>query len=319
MIGSGLHKHVLKNQRCPLSDWETLLRATAGRAGLKFGPCGTSSLPLLWEQLVLEGVRSGLRGVSGRRVKRSRQAHEVEFHLRRLVVDVLEDCAAIHRDVFANHETVVALSAFVRHQHVHIIDFNFDNLLLAALSTELQPRRGRISVSRGFPGRDGDLHNLITHWPVSEVESSAVWKPHGCVSAPESLRLGVRDYGLQPAAYEWAFNEYKAASDGRPRRMRRNRVCDTWIAKMMVSECRIIGLGLSAQEWGLQWLFLQRARNRARHRTRPPAVALASTSWPSALDVETHLLRSWDDAWEAACSGRPLSQPSGPTLGLEPS
>lgn len=264
MIGSGLHKHVLKNQRCPLSNWETLLRATAERAGVMFGAWQITSLPVLWEHMVLEGVQHGLRGLNGERIKRSLQPNQVETQLRRWVVKVLSECAEIHRAEFSRHPIVGALSNSMRGREVHIIDLNFDDLPLTALKTERKEPTGRALPKRGYPGRKADLDSLFAHWRVRQFSRSCIWKPHGCVRKPESLRLGLRDYGLQSSVYAWAFDEYKKASRGNPDAKQGQGVMDNWIAKMMELECRIIGVGLSAEEWGLQWLFMQRARNLAR-------------------------------------------------------
>jgi hypothetical protein len=302
MIGSGLHKHVLKNQRCPLSDWGTLLRATAERAGVTFAPWHTTSLPVLWEQMVLEGVKHGLRGVNGKSVKRSLQPNEVETQLRRWVVKVLSECAAVHRADFARHPIVAALSNSMRSREVHIIDLNFDDLLLTALKTERKQPTGRALPKRGYPGRKADLHNLFAHWCVPQFGRSCIWKPHGCVGKPASLRLGLRDYGLQSSVYAWAFDEYKEASRGDRDTRRGQRVMDTWIAKMMELECRIIGVGLSAEEWGLHWLFMQRARNLARKTRSAPATTLVESAGTMPIGVQVQVLPNWDDCWRAVAA-----------------
>jgi hypothetical protein len=303
MIGSGMHKHVLKNHRCPLSDWETLLRATAERAGVMFGPWHATSLPVLWEQLVLEGVTRGIRGMNGKRVARSLRPNQVEHHLRRWVVKVLRECAAIHEAEFARHPIVAALSNFVRHREVHIIDLNFDDLLLTALKTERKEPTGRALLRHRYPGRVADRHNLFIHWRGPQFNRSCIWKPHGCVGQPESLRLGLRDYGLQSSVYAWAFDEYKAASKGDRDAKRGQRVMDTWIAKMMELECRIIGVGLSADEWGLQWLFMQRARNLSRRARSAPTTTLVESAGIMPIGVQVRVLPSWDDCWRAVAAG----------------
>jgi hypothetical protein len=303
MIGSGLHKHVLKNQRCPLSDWETLLRATAARAGLKLVQAEVQSLPEVWEQLILKGVKHGLRVPKSKSGRRSLAPHQVERHLRKLVAQVLRDCADTYRETYISHPVIQDLLDFVRTRVVHVVDLNFDDLLIGVLDRQTaKPTSGGIA-SRKSRVRKWDRLNLLNRWRLPCSDGSAIWKPHGHVGAPESLRLGLRDYGLHATGYAWAFDQYKAALDRRPVGTQRAPCTETWVAKIMEHECRVIGLGLSAEEWGLRWLFVQRERNLIRRRRPAPATLLTIADQVAPIGVQVEYLPTWEACWREIIEG----------------
>lgn len=123
---------------------------------------------------------------------------------------------------------------------------------------------------------------------------ATVWHPHGTILQKDSLRLGLRDYGFQPTLFAGAFECYKAwekevlgstvAKQPRTEKEyltllekaqvmdgellsaghKKIKLHDNWVTCFMLYDVIIIGAGLSADEFGLRWLLVQRHRNFAR-------------------------------------------------------
>ena len=102
--------------------------------------------------------------------------------------------------------------------------------------------------------------------------------------------------------YAWAFSQYKESSRKKSDRVPGRRTDSTWIARMMEHECRVIGLGLGPDEWGLQWLFVQRARNLANRRGATRAVMYVEGVKHLPLGAQTQALSSWDECWQSVVS-----------------
>lgn len=300
LVGSGLHKHVLQCPSCPLSDWRSLLAATAARAEIPVDGTFHRPLPTVWEHMVLEASARGYKADDRRRVRKGQAAAVVERGLRRVAAKIIRECSDSHRHVYTNHPDLSGLGSLVATRETHIVDFNFDDILFELLGCG--PRRRQIpkvpSVPSGSGIRRADYEQMLRHWQLADGNESALWKPHGFVKNPSSLRLGVRDYGFQPVAYKLAFDQYKGDSKSSKSR---SPFQSTWVRKLMEGECRIIGLGLSEGEWGLHWLLTQRARNRARDKKgRPGAIAIVATGWHTPPDVELAVSGNWSDAWRNA-------------------
>lgn len=199
-----------------------------------------------------------------------------------------------------NHPDLTGLGPLVAARETHIVDFNFDDILFKFLGCGLRGVQSPTapSVPRGCGIRSADYGQMLWRCRLPDGAGSMLWKPHGFVNRPSSLRLGVRDYGFQPVAFKLAFDRYKQAS--KPGTSR-DRLQPTWVSKLMESECRIIGLGLSQGEWGLHWLLTQRARNRVRNKKgRPGAMAMIAHESGVPSDVRLELSGCWSDAWRTA-------------------
>ncbi len=71
------------------------------------------------------------------------------------------------------------------------------------------------------------------------------------------------------------------------------------MTRVLTFDCTMIGLSLSTSEWGLYWLFVQRARNYARRGQRPAAehcIVCDSRALPGVTHRVSH---SWSAAWES--------------------
>jgi hypothetical protein len=126
--------------------------------------------------------------------------------------------------------------------------------------------------------------------------------------------MGMRDYGFQPAMAAFAFSEVKAAEARWKRRAPRGprsvieqgvkdldlpsapkTWANNWMTRVLACECWMIGLSVSDAEWGLHWVFNQRARNYAR-RDGPTAVMMGVPH----DGVPAWVKRKWYDSWDAA-------------------
>lgn len=114
------------------------------------------------------------------------------------------------------------------------------------------------------------------------------------------MRLGVRDFALQGACYRWAFGLHKAAE--RTRREEERLRSETWVSKVLRYECRAIGLGLGRDEWGLHWLLVQRARDRAGKKPKRPFTSFYEAGRPVPIGVDGSGHSSWEVAIRSALS-----------------
>lgn len=157
---------------------------------------------------------------------------------------------------------------------------------------------------------------------------SRIWYPHGDSKRADTIKLGVRRYGLYIRHLEEVRARYMREMDrlARPARGRRVKAKrgspeawdravrewpgNSWACVFMSAPLLFIGCSLSADEWPLWWLLHQRARNMERlggtaRRTRPQTLVLAvGTRLPSHLqgrpaNVETLLFPNYPALWAA--------------------
>jgi hypothetical protein len=304
-VGSGVHREIIGSgwERSPLASWETLLSTTAQRAGLPMGVACHKSLTAAWETMVLCGLCNGYKNATGSFVRPRRDAAAtVDRALRKICSDVIEAAGICLRERYKTSAAIQSLSAIVAHREVHLVDLNFDMLICGALGVEGMPDGGDAPKSRNSGITNLEHEALFRNWQIPGSRGSRVWKPHGWVRKPDTLRLGLRDFGLQGAGYRWAFGLHKAEQKGSARS--RPRISNTWIAKVMRCECRAIGLGLGPDEWGLHWLLTQRARERARKKPSLPFTVYRSSSKPLPIGVDCSEHPTWAGAIQAALEDR---------------
>jgi hypothetical protein len=226
-------------------------------------------------------------------------------------------------DALGDGSPLAAIHRLMRAGPLHIIDFNHDSTLLAMLGVSPQSEIKRIPIkverigSRGAAVvRTDDLVSLYRRFPVGGDLRTWIWKPHGVCSEPNSIRMGLRDYGLQPVLVKYAFENYKCAERTWVQGARnvRQRISsavlrldqtsgaakleDTWVTRLLAFPCTMIGLSLSPAEWGLYWLFAQRARNYLRRGKAPQAQLVAAGGNELPAGVEQCSFKSWNAAWE---------------------
>ena len=304
LLGSGIHREILGPQwQCsPLASWEELLRETARRARIPLSLVVGDSLTASWETMVLEGMTNGFRDERQTQIRPFRcAAAEVDLALRRVCSQVIGDHSADRARHYKNHWVTQCLSKLCQSRQVHLVDFNFDTLIGNSVGMAADS-----PVSIGKPPRSSGLTTeehaaLCRSWPLPGPHSSRVRKPHGWFRRPRTLRLGVRDFGLQGAGYRWAFGHHKAAE--RNHAANKSIHSETWVARVLRYECRAIGLGLGRDEWGLHWLLVQRARDRAGKKPERPFTSYNEIRGAMPIGVGHSGHPSWEAAIRAAFSG----------------
>ena len=287
----------------PLVSWRCLLEQVAKSESL---PCDAylyDSLPLLWEALVTAAVRK----------RRRHAAYTEERRLRTRVVAILKAEAEGCCHAYDRNNWLRDFARALTVRPTHIIDLNFDSLLLKALGCSSRARSPAKGWIRPRNLRVKDARNMTRRWdqPGGNI---TLWKPHGWVGDPSSIRLGTRDYGFQPAAYSLGFQRFKEAERRSSARLdkafgpcrsppRRDGRADTWITRFMAFETSMIGVGMTSDEWALRWLCVQRDRNGARHAVRPIRCHLYS-QFPAIPGVAAVSHGTWERAWQAAVDGR---------------
>jgi len=311
VIGTGFHRQVLGNCENILTSWHALLEAVAKKKELPHSCQNEKNPTHFWELLVEEFINKKNQQVA---------AAKAEKMLKKTAAELLQDEATScpRPDNLAE-----SLNGF----HGYILNLNFDHVLDEMLGAEFE----KFSATTRFP-KLGSLsasmrHNLFAR-SVDKAPSRkpvTIWHPHGSIKSPETMRLGLRDYGLLPSAINTAFQTFKEwerevckgddkkpmtdaqygmalealealdknPSDTRPRH-------DHWVTRFMLSDITIIGAGLQDSEIGLHWLLCQRQRNfnRIDATHRPETKYLTVDTRPCEF-FTTRKFPDWKAAWKS--------------------
>lgn len=324
IIGSGFHRHVLSGLPHPLCDWSRLLQQLANSTGCSLEQDDYSEPTQAWEKLVSQVAA---------RSKSKIQAKDAERELKEALCRLLRESVDGSRAVYDSHPLTGDVAAFLGRGGGHLVSLNFDQLAYAphaAPSWRVPSRSGK--KRKGDFGRKADYASLYRRVMLSNpgAAPSMIWHPHGCLTSPQTLRLGYRDYGFLPAAYHHAFNQFKCWErkilDKRSRRSgseayadicralseldknphdASDRAADTWVTRFMLLPVEVIGAEISTHEVGLRWLFVQRHRNLQQY--APDSVPVihrkvVACALPWKSRVQEH--RTWGEAWSAALMRR---------------
>ena len=309
MLGSGLHRSILgEAAHCsPLASWQLLLRRTAEAVEIPAALAEGPSLAMAWERMVLHACSRGF--VNRRRnLVRPRElpARRVDVALRTVCRDILARQSSGREGHYLNHPWILELRRLIRRRPTYVVDFNFDTLVADAIGVDRDSAPPpRIAATRR-PAKLPELTPLLTAWKLEGAPKSLYWQPHGWIGRPAGMRLGLRDFGLQASAYRWAFEHGKGlerrSKSGSKQSPRVERLANSWVWNAFRYECRVVGLGVGPDEWGLQWLFVQRARNAVRHDSMPRTVKYEKgPPYPLSCDLSLH--ESWRGALAAAVDG----------------
>jgi len=280
-----------------LISWPSLLKEIASRNSLLdvFDADLAGAFPTLqWDELVRGYVaRCDISGA----------AYRKEGELKKVAVDVLAQAMAHANEHLDNAK----LAAFLAVAGQHIVSLNFDTMVLG------DKFAGQPVFDNKRPGVQHVKHSGKTFW-----------FPHGCISNPDSIRLGLRDYGFLPDEWSTLFGEFKGfersllpnikqvINNQEAERIKNELRLDTVVPQhqllghLMLAPLIFFGTGLSVSEWGLWWLLNQRARNLARIplRDRPPAVIVIDRQgdrlpfWCTRpAGINPILVNNWDKGW----------------------
>ncbi len=331
ILGSGFHRHVFGDSDSqdirPLYDWHHLVGQVATRMQVAIPDRAMSPIQR-WETLLLWAAREGFFDYAGDWFcPHSHQTHLIEKEARRSVAVILNTAAT-------NYPKSSRAQIPQRDCWGAVISLNFD---LAWLPEEI--RRSKRSPQHGLPTNkigQREKRRLTTNLLISGVDSGVhrrVWFPNGSCLAPETIRMGLHDYGAAATAIRVAFSHLKAwerasgVSEKSPDvqlstcsvalRRASEELNDlsaplgepplplTWVADFLYRPLIFAGVGMSDQEAGLWWLLAQRTRNIARTRAPSNAYILVHASdrnafWQTKPFGLTPITCSnWDEGWES--------------------
>lgn len=245
---------------------------------------------LRWETVIIHAAQHGYTDHNGKVHKPFAHApHQIENAARRMVAQVLQRAAQ-------GYPSIPISRLPLQDCWGAVISLNFD-LSWAAGQMQLhnarsvsgigtskisQTEQQRLAMRALMPGVDGAAHR-------------SVWFPNGNCMAPDSIRMGLRDYGAAPHAILAAFAQLKrwerSAGVHGQAPAQQLQICATalhhmsegadlqpdqqnakpptpmpasWVADFLYRPLIFAGVGMSSQEAGLWWLLAQRARNLAR-------------------------------------------------------
>lgn len=325
IVGSGFHRWLRgETGDDALSSWRSLLVAIAKELRVALPSSLSQSMSLAWEELLLRMVREGYSrpGSGVWAPPRSAAVGDVEADARRAARNVLLS--------FHSH----GIPQWGRSRRFHelpvsnIISLNFDLAWTdpGALKFKRQFRAPG-EVARTGVGAN-EFNRLYSR--VVLPNGFRVWFPNGsALAGGPKIRLGLRDFGLQMHALQYAFGTFRAwqsnVTNGNFLRGNRDasaillnhlalgtgegfEIADHWVTRFMLYPLYFIGAGLSSEEQGMWWLLVQRARNLARVNAGSQARILLSSRHASAEEkkfwsrdtaiIQPVLCDDWDSGWE---------------------
>lgn len=331
VLGSGFHRHVfgatVQYAVRPLYDWHYLVGQVANKLQVAV-PNEALSPVQRWETLIWRAVRKGYRNHKGEWIgELTQQANVVENVARRTVANIINEASQDYPP--STRAEIPLLDCWGA-----VISLNFDAAWLPkefsqkkldekirwAGSSKLSLREyERLTINRQMSGADDGAHRRV-------------WFPNGSSFAPETIRMGLHDYGTAPHSIQVAFSHLKKwerdnnLSDKSPEvqiascatALRKaseglNNLSDflgeppmplSWVADFLYCPLLIAGVGLSDQESGLWWLLAQRARNMARTGAPSNVWILVDAKerpdfWRSRpFGIEPIVCENWNDGWE---------------------
>ena len=323
VLGTGFHSWILgaRAQKSPMGNWRVLLDEVARTMRVSWSPGCDENPIFLWEKILHIAAQDGYY----RKVKQdsrwakagSRKAYEIELDAKAVVAFVLNSSKA-------DYPTYSVRSSFPMRGWGAVLSLNFEaawfqgiqEAYTGAVSAEalhglLKSERKRLSVFKLANGK-------------------RIWFPNGMVDDSATMRLGLRDFGLQPSEIRFGFNllkqfernnfPNKAITTGADWSESRAVIEDylehnnqptnpplTWVADFIYRPLIFAGVGLSQDELGLWWLLNQRQRNFAHlnHNKIPPVHILVQQNdsrlsfWQShPFGVKPLVCSNWDQGWK---------------------
>ena len=251
MLGSGFYSQAISNSKRDFDDnilinWSNLLSGFYDVNELLI----QNSPTIAFENLVLKD--------------RGKSASNVESYLKTEICKSIKEAEQeLYKDEHIESfikETINTLTT----KYSYVLDLNF------TASSETDFAKSEID-SNHLKRQESRLYDYFIE------NESLVWKPHGHVLNSDTIKLGLRDYGLTNYMYSKMFSEFKQWENKSSYKDVLDRIkpedvkllkrepidnrCNNWFTRFMLFEVDIVGVGLSNDDVDLWWLLTQRARN----------------------------------------------------------
>jgi len=306
VIGTGFHRWLIGDHaaRSPIGNWNILLSEVASRMQVAWHDDSETNPVFLWERLLHTAARDGYQFIEG--------DERNWIGAGQLPIDKIEEAAKIVVSGVIADEGAVYPNKSMRAQYPLskpwgvVISLNFEKAWFDGSDVFIRNGIEHATVGSLDPA---EQHRLTDYLQLKE---SRVWFPNGYVGLPVTLRLGLRDFGLQPSEirvgydlliqYEqeifcpsdagtveqvWGCNyghisEYLEPNpNGLPldEPDARQDFPLTWVADFIYRPLFFAGVGLAQEELGLWWLLNQRQRHYAQVDSKhiPPVCVLVHT------------------------------------------
>ena len=296
VVGEDLSKQVSRKV-APLLQWKLLLKEVAIKEHLcsRYHPQLAEKMPTVqWDELVR--LKASLT---------NQACHHAEAELRKVIAKVIKESS----DLPVNkHKCSQLLNASGK----HIISLNFDTLPLTYVKTIYSDN------SKPMPFCQIDCDD--------DKPLRTFWFPHGCHVKPDSIKLGIRDYGFLPSVWDKTFKHYKAYErlikpgsklsaiaytdylEIIDKIKRTEDPYSSFLGHLFLAPLVFFGTSLHESEWGLWWVINQRARNFARIPAdrHPPVIIFLSSRetdrdllWAARpANIVPIYADDWDTGWD---------------------
>lgn len=303
VIGTGFHRWLIGDRagRSPIGNWNILLANTASRMHVAWYDDSETNPVFLWERLLHTAARDGYQCNDGKKQYWIGDGHraicDIENDAKNVVAHVIaEECVAYPNK---SRRAQYPLSK----QWGAVISLNFEMAWFDGVGAFIRDAIDSPKIAT----LDSDERHRLTDF--LEIKDAKIWFPNGYVELPMTLRLGLRDFGLQPseirAGFEvlkqferkvfcssnagtedqvWGRNHGHKSEYLEPNKYAlpldepdvRAEFPLTWVADFIYRPLFFAGVGLAQEELGLWWLLNQRQRNYARVRSNkiPPVYVL---------------------------------------------
>lgn len=318
VIGSGFHNWVLGDSNSPLSNWSLLIDKVAQNLALSIP---SQSLPpvLRWERLLEIANADGYKHPSKSNFWVNKNT-KIQSNIEK---DAKKQIALIFENIKPFYPTKSTRASFpLTGIFGAVISLNFDTLWIRDASSLNSLKK----TERDSQHSEQEYSRLTNHLTLKS-SSISIWFPNGCVLKPNTIRMGLNDFGEQPQSLKLAFaaikaferEKYKNSWDDyesvlnyefslqEERSDKADPRLKNWVAHFLYRPVYFAGVGLSQSEIGLWWLLSQRARNVSRIETKniPETIMLNKLAtadimfWSNRpFGIEPLYCDNWDQGWE---------------------
>lgn len=234
ILGSGFHQQALpENEKNSLSSWTFLLSKLNNNIEPSF------SYTLDFELMISK--KSNEQNV--------KKAYEIE---KELLIKICDEIKQTQEDVIKSNHLVYPVDIFQPNFVSDVISLNFDLLPEYMLNHE-KPKIEVIEEKKTIKEKYSKRLESTRH---SNINGINFWHPHGEISEPNSILLGIRKYGSRINEVEYLRNRFK-----RNERKASTNYEPSWFDKIMSQPVIVLGASLSHMEWDIWYALVNRMRN----------------------------------------------------------